>query len=142
MATTSVNPRPAEQLQEKFLGSTTYERLKSAGQMGALAVRVPVLALKPPYPWWRDAVAEAGAGVRRCFVPLMLSDSVFLISFVIIIFGNVLTNLGVSERESQATILFWAREIGTWVTSMIFAGIVGASITADLGARRIREVLD
>src|ERR1700757_731496 len=131
-----------QQLQDKFLGSVMYERLKSLGQMGALAAKIPVLALRPPYPWWRDAISEAAQGVRRTFVPLMLSDSVFLISFVIIIFGNVLTNLGVSERESQATILFWAREIGTWVTSMIFAGIVGASITADLGARRIREELD
>jgi phospholipid/cholesterol/gamma-HCH transport system permease protein len=138
----TLRPPITQRAQDRFLGSVTYERLKSAGQMGALAARIPVLALRPPYPWWRDAVAEIGIGVRRSFVPLMLSDAVFLISFVIIIFGNVLTNLGVTERESQATILFWAREIGTWVTSMIFAGIVGASITADLGSRRIREELD
>src|SRR5437660_7906760 len=89
-----------QRAQDRFLGSVMYERLKSAGQMGALAVRIPVLALRPPYPWWRDALTEAATGVRRSFVPLMLSDAVFLISFVIIIFGNVLTNLGVSERES------------------------------------------
>lgn len=142
MTTQTRPPALVERAQDQFLGSSTYDKLKSAGQMGALAARVPFLALKPPYPWWRDAITEIGTGVRRSIVPLMLSDAVFLVSFVIIIFGNVLTNLGVTERESQATVLFWAREIGTWVTSMIFAGIVGASITADLGSRRIREELD
>jgi len=68
-----------ERLQDQFLGSTMYDRLKSAGQMGALAARIPVLALRPPYPWWRDAIAEIGTGVRRSIVPLMLSDAVFLV---------------------------------------------------------------
>jgi phospholipid/cholesterol/gamma-HCH transport system permease protein len=131
-----------QRAEEAFYNSNVFARIKSAGQMGALAVRVPSIALRPPFTWWKDAVVEAASGMRRSFMPLLLSHSVFLLSFVVIIFGGVLTNLGVAEREATATILFWAREIGTWITSMIFAGIVGASITADLGARRIRDELD
>ncbi len=145
MANASVREAPApaaQRAQDLFYGSAMFERIKSAGQMGALAVRVPRLVFRPPYTWWRDSVVEAAVGMRRSFLPLLLSHSVFLLSFVVIIFGGVLTNLGVAEREATATILFWSREIGTWITSMIFAGIVGASITADIGARRIREELD
>lgn len=133
---------PGPSTRERLLGSGTYERLESAGQMGALAVRSVRLAAEPPFGWWREAVVQSSVAVRRAIVPLTLSHMAFLFGFLIILFGEILTILGVGEREATATFLFWTREIGTWITSMIFAGVVGAAITADLGARRIREELD
>ncbi|WP_084269787.1 MlaE family ABC transporter permease [Patulibacter minatonensis] len=146
MARTALPPReerePAPRLTDQFVGTGTYERLESAGQMGALGLRVISLAVRPPFTWWREAVLQASIAVRRSIVPLTLSHMAFLFGFLIILFGEILSIIGVSEREATATFLFWSREIGTWITSMIFAGIVGAAITADLGARRIREELD
>jgi phospholipid/cholesterol/gamma-HCH transport system permease protein len=110
--------------------------------MGALAIRVVSLAVRPPFTWWREAILQSSIAVRRATIPLTLSHLAFLFGFLIILFGEILSIIGVSEREATATFLFWSREIGTWITSMIFAGIVGAAITADLGARRIREELD
>jgi phospholipid/cholesterol/gamma-HCH transport system permease protein len=110
--------------------------------MGALAVTSVRLAVKPPFRWYRDAVVEVSSAFRRCVLPLIVSHSVYLIGYGIILFGAILANLGVVERESGAIFLIWAREIATWITGMVFAGIVGSAITADLGARKIREELD
>ncbi len=57
-------------------------------------------------------------------------------------FGHVFGAIGVVDREPGAMYLIWGRELGTSITEMIFAGLVGAAITADLGARRVREELD
>jgi phospholipid/cholesterol/gamma-HCH transport system permease protein len=41
-----------------------------------------------------------------------------------------------------ALLLGFLREPALWVASMMFAGIAGSAMTADIGARRIREELD
>ncbi|MCW3039239.1 MAG: hypothetical protein JWM31_1144 [Solirubrobacterales bacterium] len=122
--------------------SKTYERLQSAGDMGALAVSTVKLAAKPPFSWARDAVVEISTMTQRCLIPLLVSHGVYLIGYGIILFGAILSNIGVIERESGAIFIIWVREIATWVTGMVFAGIIGSAITADIGARKIREELD
>ena len=124
------------------LGSPVGGGLKRAGEMGALAVRVARLAVVPPYPWAREALLEISLSFRRCALPLLLSHSVYLIGFGIILFGGILDNLGISDREAGTVYIIWSREIATWITGMIFAGVVGSAVTADLGARKIREELD
>jgi phospholipid/cholesterol/gamma-HCH transport system permease protein len=122
--------------------STTYERLQSAGDMGALAVSTLKLAVRPPFAWFRDTIVEISTMTKRCLLPLLVSHGVYLIGYGIILFGAILANIGVIERESGAMFIIWVREIATWITGMIFAGVVGSAITADLGARKIREELD
>jgi phospholipid/cholesterol/gamma-HCH transport system permease protein len=122
--------------------TTIYDRLKSAGDMGALAVTSVRRAARPPFGWFQDAVVEVSDATRRCLLPLLVSHGVYLIGYGIILFGSILANIGVIERESGAMFYIWVREIATWITGMIFAGVVGSAITADLGARRIREELD
>ncbi|MCU1676946.1 MAG: hypothetical protein JWM93_1704 [Frankiales bacterium] len=122
--------------------SATYERLQSAGDMGALAVTSVKLAVRPPFAWFRDAIVETSTMTKRCLLPLLVSHGVYLIGYGIILFGSILTNIGVIERESGAMFIIWVREIATWITGMIFAGVVGSAITADIGARKIREELD
>jgi len=133
---------PYKRLNLDVTGSIPFSRIQSAGEMGALATKVARLAVQPPYPWLRDAVATAADSFRRCAIPLLLSHGVYLIGFGIILFGGILDNLGVSDREGGIVYIIWSREIATWITGMIFAGVVGSAITADLGARKIREELD
>jgi phospholipid/cholesterol/gamma-HCH transport system permease protein len=119
-----------------------YERLQSAGEMGALAVNSIKLAVRPPFSWFREAVEQVSTTTQRCLLPLLVSHGVYLISYGVILFGSILANIGVIEREAGAMFIIWVREIATWITGMIFAGVVGSAITADLGARKIREELD
>ena len=129
-------------LREVLTGGRAYEALESAGGMGSLAWKTVRLAARPPFTWVRSATVEASTGIRRSMIPLAISHGVYLIGFGIILFGLILTNIGAVDREAGAMYLIWAREIATWITAMIFAGIVGSAVTADLGARRIREELD
>jgi len=125
-----------------ILGTRPGGSLRAAGEMGALFLKVVRIAVKPPYPWLRESVEQISFSVRRCAIPLLLSHSVYLIGFGIILFGAILNNLGIADRIGGTVFLIWSREIATWITAMIFAGVVGSAVTADLGARKIREELD
>ena len=130
-------------LSEMFQGSTPYDRLRIVGEMGSLGVQVVRTGVTRPFTWLADCVEQISLAVRRCILPLAVSHSVYLIGFGILLFGqNILTVLGVPDRLPGGIWLIWAREIATWITGMVFAGIIGAAITADLGARKVREELD
>jgi phospholipid/cholesterol/gamma-HCH transport system permease protein len=109
--------------------------------MGALAVTTLRRAASPPFAWIPEAIVELSSAFRRCIIPLVVSHTVYLIGYGIILIGAVLGNIGVIDRQPGAILLIWDREIATWITAMIFAGVVGSAVTADLGARKIREEL-
>ncbi|WP_320671854.1 MlaE family ABC transporter permease [Patulibacter defluvii] len=134
--------RVATALVDTFAGGSAYGAIREAGDMGALGVRAVRLALTPPFPWIRDAVSEGSRAIRRCLIPLSLSVSAFMIGFAIIVFGNLLGSLGATDREAGGMWVAFSREVCVWITTMIFAGVAGSAITADLGARKIREELD
>ena len=123
-------------------GTRAYQAIRVAADTGHLATTTARTFVKHPRTSLRAASGEMATSINRCLIPLALSHAAYIIGFGIILFGAVLTNLGAVDRESGAMFLIWAREIGTWITAMIFAGVVGSAITADLGARRIREELD
>lgn len=122
--------------------SGAYERLKVVGEMGAMAVTVIRTAFTPPFTWWRDAIEQLALAFRRSALPMLLSHSVYMLGFGLLLFGNIIQNLGLPERHAGILSILWTRELATWITGMLFAGMVGSAITADLGARKIREELD
>jgi phospholipid/cholesterol/gamma-HCH transport system permease protein len=129
-------------LLEDFQGSRAYEAIESAAGIGSLGVRALRIGLRPPFAWFRDSVTLSATWIKRSLVPQSIAHGVYLTGFGIVLFGHVLGSIGVVDREPGAMYLIWGRELGTSITEMIFAGLVGASITADLGARRVREELD
>lgn len=133
---------PYSGLSDYLEGAGPYERLRRAGDMGALAGRTLRYAVRPPFSWLREAAVELSTYTRRCLVPLALSHTVYLIGFGILLLSQLIVNLGASDRFPGAIYIIWSREISTWITGMIFAGIVGSAVTADLGARKIRDELD
>jgi phospholipid/cholesterol/gamma-HCH transport system permease protein len=133
---------PRRTLQEVLLGSGGYGSLRSAGEMGVLALQVVVAWFRPPYPWFKDAVVETSKAFRRCIVPLALSVAVFTVALTVLVFGILLHELGAIDREAGGMWIAFTREVCVWVTGMVFAGVAGSAITADLGARKIREELD
>jgi phospholipid/cholesterol/gamma-HCH transport system permease protein len=124
------------------LGSRSWEMFQSAGDMGALGVKTLRLAVRRPYSWVPDAIVEASQAFRRCLIPLSLSIAVFMIALSVIVFGNLLHMLGATDREGGGMWIAFSREVCVWISTMIFAGVAGSAVTADLGARKIREELD
>lgn len=137
-----VVPHATPSLGEILAGSPASQRLQSIGDMGRLGLATARQTVTPPFPWIRDAIVQTSLAFRRCLIPLAISVSVYLIGFAIIMFGIVLTNLGVAERISGGMYIAFSREVCTWITMMVFAGVAGSAITADLGARKVREELD
>ena len=56
--------------------------------------------------------------------------------------ANILTIFGALDRLGGFFVLAVVREIGPLVDSIVLAGVAGTAITADLGARKVREELD
>lgn len=142
---TGTSPRPLSsrpRLSEQFLGSRAYESIQSAAGMGSLGVRAIRMGLTPPFSWFRASVDLSATWIKRSIIPQSIAHAVYLTGFGIVLFGHVFGAIGVVDREPGAMYLIWGRELGTSITEMIFAGLVGAAITADLGARRVREELD
>jgi phospholipid/cholesterol/gamma-HCH transport system permease protein len=122
--------------------SGVYGALREAADTGTLAVRACKAAVRPPFNWIPDAVDETAQVFRRTLVPLTVSIAVWLIGVEVIVFGNLLKNLGVADRFPGGAALGDLREPATWIAMMVFAGVAGSATTADLGARKVREELD
>jgi phospholipid/cholesterol/gamma-HCH transport system permease protein len=133
---------PERTVEEIFLGSRLYDSFRSAGEMGSVAVRSVAAWFRPPYSWFPEGIVEASKAFRRCIIPLTLSVSAFIIALAILVFGNLLHELGATDREAGGMWIAFTREVCVWVTGMVFAGVAGSAITADLGARKIRDELD
>ena len=56
--------------------------------------------------------------------------------------ANFLSLFGALDRLGGFFILASVREFAPFVTAVVVAGVAGTAITADLGARKIREELD
>lgn len=117
------------------------EVVRSAAGMGDLAITSPRAAARSTA-WYGDAAIEFSKNFRRSVFAVIIATSVYILGFGIITLGTVLANIGAAERITGGIVLIQVREPSTWVTGMIFAGIVGSAMTADLGARRVREELD
>ncbi len=127
---------------ERALDSGIFAALQSAGEMGSLVVKSARIAARGPYSWVPDAIVETSKACRRCLIPLALSVTTFVIALAILVFGNLLHELGATDREAGGMWIAFTREVCVWITGMVFAGVVGSAITADLGARKVREELD
>lgn len=129
-------------LSERFGSSGAYERLKTARDTAVLAPKTLKLAAIPPWTWVPAAVIEANVMIRRCIIPLIISQAIWIIGFGILNFGEVAYTIGVADRAPGGVFVGFTREVSTWITMMILAGIAGSALCADLGARKIRDELD
>jgi phospholipid/cholesterol/gamma-HCH transport system permease protein len=116
--------------------------LQSAAESARLGVKVFGLAVRPPYNWFGEAISESNANFKRCIVPLAISQAIWLTGFGILNFGEVAGLIGAADRHPGGVFVGYVREVASWVTMMILAGVAGSALAADLGSRKIREELD
>ena len=84
-------------------------------------------ALRPPYPYGGEFVSQFLFALRLCWFPLLVSTVAFGYGAPGLQAANFLVLFGALDRLGGFFVL---------------AGVAGTAITADLGARKIREELD
>jgi phospholipid/cholesterol/gamma-HCH transport system permease protein len=138
----AITEDPRTRLEERLPNFPGYPRLEVASGMGILFFELLRTLFTRPYNWLGDFVEECNSIVRRTLLPLVLSMSAFAVGTIVAIIGGIVVQIGTVDRAGGANITGWPREPGFWVTSMIVAGVAGSALTADLGARRIRDEID
>ncbi|HWE90087.1 MAG TPA: ABC transporter permease [Pseudonocardiaceae bacterium] len=111
------------------------------GQMCQLTGRVFYSAIRYPRGYWKDTLEEMYSLLKLCFWPATFSMAGF--GFLITVMGvGLLVLLGAANRMGAFWVMADIREIAAFMVGMVVAGVIGTSITSDLGARRVREELD
>jgi phospholipid/cholesterol/gamma-HCH transport system permease protein len=116
--------------------------LEEVGDMMLLTGRTIVSALRPPYPYGGEFVSQFLFALRLCWFPLLISTVCICYAAPGLQAANFLTIFGALDRLGGFFVLGAVREIGPSVTAIVVAGVAGTAITADLGARKVREELD
>src|SRR6202041_2231602 len=80
--------------------------------------------------------------LRLCWLPLLISTVAINYGAPGLQAANFLTIFGALDRLGGFFVLASIREFAPFVDAIVLAGVAGTAITADLGARKIREELD
>src|SRR6187401_2100169 len=120
----------------------TKNLLEEVGDMMILTGKTIVSAIRPPYPYGGEFMSQFLFALRLCWFPLLISTVAFGYGAPGLQAANFLTLFGALDRLGGFFILASVREFAPFVTAVVVAGVAGTAITADLGARKIREELD
>jgi phospholipid/cholesterol/gamma-HCH transport system permease protein len=116
--------------------------LEEFGDMMLLTGRTISSALRPPFEYGGELVSQFLFTLRLCWLPLLISTVAINYGAPGIQAANILGLIGALDRLGGFFIVIVVREIGPAVTAVVLAGVAGTAITADLGARKVREELD
>lgn len=116
--------------------------IAQAGQLAQFGAAVIWSAIRHPVGYWAEVRDQMFDALKLCWIPMVISTTAFGLGAPGIQAGNFTSLLGVPERLGGFAVLASIREFAPWINAMIVAGVVGTAITADLGARRIREEID
>src|SRR5688500_20106236 len=120
----------------------TKNLLDQVGDMMILTGKTLVSAIRPPYPYGTEFVQQFLFMLRLCWLPLTVSMVAVSYGAPGLQAGNFLILFGAIDRLGGFFVLASIREFAPNVTAIILAGVGGTAITADLGARKIRDELD
>ncbi|MEJ7825825.1 MAG: ABC transporter permease [Solirubrobacteraceae bacterium] len=123
-----------------FLPARTL--LEEIGDMLILTGRTIMSALRPPYSYGGEFVNQFLFALKLCWFPLLISTIAFGYGAPGLQAANFLVLFGALDRLGGFFVLAVIREFAPFVTAIVLAGVAGTAITADLGARKIREELD
>ena len=112
------------------------------GDMMILTGKTIVSAVRPPYPYGGEFMSQFLFALKLCWFPLLISRSPSATAPRACRRPTSSPCSAPSTASGGFFVLASIREFAPWVDSMIVAGVAGTAITADLGARKIREELD
>src|SRR6266511_2591258 len=101
---------------------------EQVGNMMILTGKTMTATVRPPFPYGGEFISQFLFALQLTWFPMMISTVAF--------------GFGALGRLGGFFILASIREFAPFVTAVVVAGVAGTAITADLGARKIREELD
>lgn len=115
---------------------------EQVGVMMILTVKTLISAVKPPYPYGEELVWQFLFVLKLAWFPLVISTFALNLGAPGLQAAGVLSLFGALDRLGGFFVVIAIRWVGPLVTAVVVAGVAGTAITADLGARKIREELD
>jgi phospholipid/cholesterol/gamma-HCH transport system permease protein len=115
---------------------------EQVGDMMILTAKTLSSAARPPYPYGSEFVSQFLFALQLCWFPMMISTIAFGFGAPGLQSANIFSLFGSLDRLGGFFVLASIREFAPFVTAVVVAGVAGTAITADLGARKIREELD
>ena len=116
--------------------------LGEIGDMMILTGKTMVSAVRPPYPYGGEFALQFMFALKLCWLPLLITSVCINYAVPGIQGAGFLELFGAVDRLGSFYSLASIREFAPLICSIIVAGVAGTAITADLGARKIREELD
>jgi phospholipid/cholesterol/gamma-HCH transport system permease protein len=116
--------------------------LDEAGDMMILTGRTLVSVIRPPYIYGGEFAIQFLFAIRLCWAPLVITSFTLNYSVPGVEGGGFLQLFGSVDRLGSFYSLADIREFAPFICAIIVSGVAGTAITADLGARKIREELD
>jgi phospholipid/cholesterol/gamma-HCH transport system permease protein len=116
--------------------------LGEIGDMMILTGKTLVSAIRPPYTYGNEFAIQFMFTLRLCWLPLLVTSVCVNYAVPGLEGGNFQQILGSLDRLGSFYGLAAIREFAPFVCAIIVSGVAGTAITADLGARKIREELD
>src|SRR5256714_14884585 len=128
---------------------SAVRRQSSAGggvdEVGAIAVlagETIAAALRPPFTYGHELVAQVNFVIRTAWLPLVLTAFAPAFGPAGVQAAGFYQLFGALDRLGGLFAVAVVREFGPVVCSIVIAGVAGTAMCADLGARKIREELD
>lgn len=112
------------------------------GEMAVLLWEVLHSAVTRPTGYWGNVRTVSFDILRMNAIPIFVALPVFGMDAPGVVGGGLFNLFGMPERLGSFFMMASVREFAPFINMMIIAGVTGTAITADLGARRIREEFD
>jgi phospholipid/cholesterol/gamma-HCH transport system permease protein len=116
--------------------------IETIGSMMLLLRKTIVAAVTPPYDYGPELVDQFLFALRLGWFPMILASLAFTYGPAGVEVGDFLNLLGAIDRLGGLFVIIVMREFAPLVCAIVMAGVAGTAMTADLGARKIREELD
>jgi len=113
----------------------------NAGAATALGIRTFAQLATPGLSWRAEFIRQFIFAFRLTLVPASIVAFVVGFGTIGIMGGSLASSFGAIDRVAPVAPLVFLRELGPLLTTAIVAGTLGATITAELGARKIRDEL-
>jgi phospholipid/cholesterol/gamma-HCH transport system permease protein len=113
----------------------------NAGATAALGIRTFVQLLTPGLSWRSELLRQLAFALRVTLFPACIVAFVVGFGTIGVMGGSLASAFGAVDRVAPVAPLVFLRELGPLLTTSVVAGTLGATITAEIASRNIREEL-